>query len=134
MAIVTVEEFRELFPPPEFADIADGTIEQRIYEARLLHNVQKLATLYLIAHLIVLDSVSDTVVDPSGGGGGAVTTYVSEERLGPHTIKYGVSSQTTVQKTTERVRAEFYESTKYGRRFLALERRTARSAIGAVVF
>ena len=136
MAIVTVEELRELFPPPEFADIADGTIERRIYEARLLHDVQKLATLYLVAHLLVLDTLPDSV-DPSGGGssgGGSVTTYVAEERLGPHTIKYGVSSSSTVKQSTERVRAEFFEQTKYGKRFLALERRTARSAIGAAVF
>lgn len=102
---------------PIFA-LADAVIESALAEAVIFHDVNETATLYCAAHLLALDS--ENTGKPDGGSG-----VVESEKIGPLSRNY--------KNQDEEERDVFFVTTSYGRRFLAIERRTPRSAIGAIV-
>lgn len=111
--------FQELFGKTKFPD--EDAIRERLIEARQIHNVRTLATLYCAAHLLTLDAEND---EPHDGGSGVV----SEEGMGPRRVSY--VTQASAEGTA---RAAFFGTTSYGRRFLALEGGAARARFGAFV-
>ena len=117
--------FRAQFPTA-FPNATDADIDGALAEAELLHSIRELATLYCAAHLLALDTENfdalDNRIDKPDGGSGIVTA----ETIGPRRIEY-----LSVAGASER--DAFFASTTYGRRFLALERRSPRASIGAVV-
>ena len=129
---VTVADFRAQFP--QFAATADALIQNALEEALLLHSVRKLSTLYAAAHVL-----SFQLVPISGGGssGGstAVTGQVTSHTVGPLSTTYATHSGTTTNSNNTKSATDvaFFSSTIYGQHFLALEARTPRVAIGAIV-
>ena len=116
---VTVTSFRAQFPQStHFPDATEAQIESALEEACILHSLRELATLYLTAHLLAIDS--EHTGKPDGGSG-----IVSMERIGPRTINY-------LNQIEGAGRKAFFASTSYGRRFLELEARTPRYGIGAM--
>ena len=129
--IVTVSDFRAQFP--EFASTADAIIGRALVEAKLLHNVRKLATLYAAAHVLSFRLAS---ISGGGSGGGTVTTgQVSRKKVGPLEIEYTTHSGTTAFNNSSKSPEDiaYFSSTIYGQHFLSLEKRAPRTAIGAMV-
>ena len=116
---LTVEAFRARFPAPLFSTTADEQVALAICDAQLLHSINETAVLYLSAHLLALGS--ETTGEPDGGAG-----VVTKEKLGPKDITY-------LTDAGEDERRAFYATTSFGRRFLALEDRTPRVALGCIV-
>ena len=120
MAAPTVAEFRSQFPTTFLvATHSDALITSRIGEARQIHAVRKLATLYLTAHLLAVDG--EATGAPDGGAG-----VVSSEGIGPRKVTY----LTQADKAPNRA---FFATTSYGRRYLALVASSPRGAVGARV-
>ena len=105
MPTPTRAEFRAQFP-----DIAveDADLDRFIAEAVQIHAVRKLATLYLTAHLYELERLAAAGTETRG--------EVKSEAVGPIRVSY----ITHAEKEGE----SFFTTTRYGQRFLALERRT----------
>ena len=116
---ITVQAFRARFPAPLFSTDTDEQIALTISDAQLLHSVNETATLYLVAHLLALNS--ETTGEPDGGAG-----VVTKEKIGPKDITYLTDAGTDERRA-------FYATTSFGRRFLALEDRTPRVALGCLV-
>ena len=108
--------FRTQFP--EFASTLDGVINRTLEEALEIHSASARATLFLTAHLLVINADGTAPLD---GGSGVITS----ETIGSLKKEYKTQAESE--------RDVFYAQTSYGRRFLNLERRSARSAIGAIV-
>ena len=120
MAAPTVAEFRAQFPATFLAAThPDSLITSRIGEARLIHGVRKLATIYLVAHLLAVDG--EATGEPDGGAG-----VVSVEGIGPRKVEYMNQSDGMPNRA-------FFGTTSYGRRFMALVASSPRGAIGARV-
>ena len=120
MPAPTVAEFRAQFPA-SFLDptYPDATVEARIAEARQIHAVRKLATIYLTAHLLAVDAEATGALD--GGSG-----VVKSEGEGPRKVTYQNQSDGMPNRA-------FFATTSYGRRYLALVASSPRGAIGARV-
>lgn len=99
--------FRTRFP--EFAQTADSIVELALSDAKLLHARCPTATLFLAAHLLTLDQ-DETATGVDGGNGEA-----SNMSDGSESISFVTQAETGQEA--------FYTTTKYGRRFLALEKR-----------
>ena len=120
---VTLSGFRERFGA--FSGRDDGEVQLALDEALLLHDVRVLATYYCAAHLLALGAEEGSV--PDGGAG-----IIAGEQIGPKRIDYlNMAGSSNKQAGSER--DVFFATTPYGRRFLALERRTPRTSIGALV-
>ena len=109
----TLAGFRTRFP--EFAATADNLIDLAIEEALLIHALRELATLYCAAHILKLDS-DET---PQTG-------EINMARIGPGAMRYKTQADTG--------KDVFFTRSEYGRRFLTLEKRSPRHAIGTWVF
>lgn len=112
--------FQEWFPGEPFSGLEPAAIDRAIAEARQLHDWNEIATIYLAAHLLAVDT-EQGALQPDGGSG-----VVQSEQIGPRRINY-------LTQAGEDERRAFYATTPWGRRFLALEDRTARVGIGATV-
>ena len=120
MAAPTVNEFRAQFPTTfPVATHADTLILTRIGEARQIHGVRKLATIYLTAHLLAVDG--EATGEPDGGSG-----VVGSETIGPRKVAYQNQSDGMPNRA-------FFATTSYGRRFMALVASSPRGSIGARV-
>ena len=120
MAAPTVAEFRAQFPTAFLvATHPDALITSRIGEARQIHGVRKLATLYLTAHLLAVDG--EATGAPDGGAG-----VVKSEGIGPRKVAYLTQADGMPNRA-------FFATTSYGRRYLALVASSPRGAIGARV-
>ena len=113
---LTLAGFRARFPAPLFSTATDEQIALAISDAQLLHSINETAALYLTAHLLALDS---EITDKPDGGAGVVT----KEKIGPRQIDYLTDAGADERRA-------FYATTIFGRRFLALEARTPRVALG----
>ena len=71
----------------------------------------------------------------SSGGSTAVTGQVTSHTVGPLSTTYATHSGTTTNSNNTKSATDvaFFSSTIYGQHFLALEARTPRVAIGAIV-
>ena len=121
MATATVAGFKELFPVirnPLLSSATDDHIEAALDEAMLIHAVRVKATYFCAAHLIVQDSGITT--------GSAPSTEVKSRTAGPISAVYATQGRDQTSDV-------FFTSTPYGRRFLVLEKRSARANIGARV-
>ena len=116
MAEATLAGFRSRFD--EFSGTADGAVENALEEAKLIHDLLPLATLYLTAHLLTLNGQT---TDGTAAGG-----EVSSESAGPLKVSYKTQAESGQDA--------FFTSTSYGQRYLQLERRTPRMVIGATVY
>ena len=129
---VTVADFRTQFP--EFAATTDAAIELALEEGLLLHSIRKLATLYASAHVL---SYRLTAIAGGGGGGSTtVTGQVSRRRVGPLEEEFSTHTGSTQGNATSRRSSEdiaYFSGTIYGQHFLALEARSPRATIGAIV-
>lgn len=122
MAEATLAGFRQQFPSA-FASTADADVERTLAEARQIHDVRERATYYLTAHLLTLDARTDT-------DGAFTAGEVKSEKAGDLTISYATVADSAFDRED---RTWFYRQTIYGQRFLQLEHRTPRTAIGAFV-
>ena len=118
----SIAEFRAYFPNA-FPAVDDATLQRTINESLLIHSASEEANLYLIAHLLAMQTEwADT---PDGGAG-----VVVKESIGPRSIDYatlaGSGSSTDMYKS-------FFAGSAYGRMFLILEQRTPRTGIAAMV-
>ena len=109
--------FREQFPEFTADAAADAAVNRALAEAKLIHDRNSLATLFLTAHFVSLDNGTKGV----GAGAGEAKA----EKAGPLSVSYKTQA--------DRGRDAAFTSTSYGRRFLTLEKRTPRWAIGAGV-
>ena len=114
---VTLSDFRTQFPEFPQATSPDENVNRVLAEAREIHCVSDLATLFCAAHLLALDQ------GPRGIGAGS----------GEATMKQAGPLRASYRTQAETGRQTFFTSSSYGRRYLVLEQRSARSAIGAVV-
>ena len=132
---VTVADFRTQFP--EFAATSDGMIEMALEEGLLLHSVRKLATLYASAHVLAFRLPTQGTTPINGGGGSTVVSgQVTRRRVGPLEEEFSTHTGTASAAGGTRKSAEdlaYFSSTVYGQHFLALEGRSARATIGALV-
>ena len=118
MAAPTVAEFRAQFPDTfPAATHPDALIETRIGEARQIHAVRKLATIYLTAHLLAVDG--EATGSPDGGSG-----VVAGEKIGPRQVSYLTQSDGMPNRA-------FFGTTSYGRRYMALVASSPRGSVGA---
>ncbi len=108
-------EFREQFP--EFSASSDAQVERVLAEATEIHNQSKRATLFLAAHLLKLDQQTSDGVESS--------PEKESASAGALSVSYKTQAETG--------REAFFTSTSYGKRFLTLEKRNARSGIGVLV-
>ena len=116
---ITVADFRARFPAPLFSTATDEQIALTISDALLLHSSNETATTFLVAHLLATDAEQSE--KPDGGAG-----VVTKEKIGPKDITY-------LTDAGDSERRAFYATTTFGRRFLALEDRTPRVALGCIV-
>ena len=125
--------FRARFP--EFSTTADAVIEFKLEEAKLIHSVRQLATLFCAAHLVTIDAVTASPISGGGGSSGNYVREVSSEQVGPLRREYvtqsGSSSGSTALASDRQ--DPFFTGTKYGRQFLILEQRGSRSGMGVRV-
>ena len=112
---VDIASFKARFA--EFSQDPDNSIQLVLDEAVQIHNIRELATLFCAAHLLVQNKGVDSGVIPS--------TEVTQRKVGPLGTSYITQA--------ERGREAFFTTTSYGRRFLTLEKRSARASIGAIV-
>ena len=102
---------------PEFDSSAnDEQVSLALQEARLIHSRRALATLYCAAHILKLSQNPSDTNTPG---------EISSATVGPMTTTYKTQAEKNWQS--------FFTRTEYGRHFLILEQRTARSGIGAMV-
>lgn len=113
---VSLADFRSRFP--EFESTADAAVEARLAEAAEIHSVRASATLYCCAHLLSL--ASDTTTQPDAGAGEVASEGIGQERI-------------TYRTQAEDGWEAFFSTTRYGRTFLLLERRTPSIAMAARV-
>lgn len=111
----TVESFRERFP--QFNGTAEDQVAFALAEAKAIHNIKSLATLFLTAHILTLDA--------QGGGGQNQSGEATMKRAGPVSASYITQA--------ERGGEAFFTSTGYGKRYLNLAKHTPRAGIGAVI-
>ncbi len=114
MATPTKAEFRAQFPD---ITLEDAVLDRLIAEAVQIHSVRKLATLYVVAHLWQLEELETT--------GEGVRGERKSEAAGPLKASYVTQAENGAEA--------FFTTTKYGRRFLALERRSAPLVVTARV-
>ena len=115
----TAAEFRTRFP--ELSSTTDAVVERLLEEAEIIHITQPLATLYLAAHLAA--KYGDAQSGQSTGGVGEITgEYAASLRVQYSSIA-----------TDKEARNRYFASTDYGARFLVLEARTPKFALGMVV-
>ena len=119
MAEATLAGFRSRFPA--FQSTADADVMNALDEAMSIHNVRALATLFLVAHLLTLNAHVTA--------GTAASGEVESEGAGPLRVTYVTQAESGGRGAGSR--EAFYTRTEYGRRFLNLEKRAPRSAIGA---
>ena len=128
----TVSDFRHQFA--EFASTSDAAIQLALNEACLIHSVRELATLYCCAHLLSVPGIGG---GSSGGGMGQVVVHgqVSSKKVGPLAVTYSTQdrSGSTTSTAGGQLHYDFFSRTEYGRHFLVLESRNARTGIGAMV-
>ena len=105
---VTLSDFRTQFPEFPQATSPDENVNRVLAEAREIHCVSDLATLFCAAHLLALDE------GPKGIGAGSGEATMKQ--AGPLRVRY-----LTQAKTGRQV---FFSSSTYGRRFLTLELRS----------
>ena len=105
--------FRTQFPELADSIYPDAAVELALAEALQIHSANELATLYLTAHLL-----ASPASKPTRG-------EITESKVGPATSKYRTQADEGWQT--------FFTTTSYGKRFLLLEQRTPRTAIGALV-
>ena len=105
---------------PEFDSAVDSRVQAALDEANLIHSIRELATLYCAAHLLTLDNQL-----ASDGAFAGSPSEVKSRQVGPLRSDYVTQAKAGWQA--------FFSSTAYGRRFLTLERRCARTGIGAMV-
>ena len=121
MATADLAGFRARFP--EFESELDGAVDNVLEEALYIHARLPLATLFCAAHLMQLQK------DQTGGVLRA--GEVAEERAGPLGATYTTQAESAIPGGGSR--EAFFTKTTYGQRFLNLEKRTPRTAIGAMV-
>ena len=109
--------FRDQFR--EFTTTSDSELDRALDEARHIHNIRQVVTLYVAAHILTIRA---TVLAGTTGATGAVKS----DRVGPLQTNY-----IALAKDGD-IRAELAR-TAYGARALLLEGRTARARIGALV-
>lgn len=130
---VSLADFRAQFP--ELATRSDAAVQRAIEEAYLLHRIRKLATMYAAAHVLTVNDVDEA--GESGSSAGSVTVHgeISMKKVGPLSLEYTTTSgtQTGNTNTKSAVDVTFFSRTEYGRHFLALEARSARAGMGAMV-
>lgn len=107
-------DFRARFP--ELSESSDSVVEQAIADARMIHNINKTATLFCAAHLVW--EANET------SSGRSITSEIQRESVGPTSADY-------VSMTTPGERQARFGVSSYGRQFLTLESRTAGFAISA---
>ena len=108
--------FRAQFP--EFATTADAAVQLALDEAILIHDLRTLGTLLCAAHLVALSAEAVAGSTPAG--------EITKDEGGPLKVTYaGIKDQ--------RDHAQFFGRTHYGRRFMIIEKRSPRFAIGAKV-
>ena len=131
--VVTLADFRTQFP--EFASTVDGQVQLALDEALLLHSVRKLATLYAAAHVLAFRLPAQAGGGSSGGGTIVVTGQVASRSVGPLSESFTTHSGTTTNSSNTKSATDvaYFSSTVYGQHFLALEARTPRVGIGAMV-
>ena len=115
---ITPTQFKKKFP--ELAgSLTDTEITGYITMACELSNSNKTSTLYLIAHLYVLEkNEGGSLMD---GGSGEITSETMNRKM----YKY--------QSMAESERDVFYTRTMYGRVFLAFEKRSPSRTLGMFV-
>ena len=121
MAEATLAGFRSRFPT--FSTTADPDVMNALDEAMIIHNVRALATLYLVAHFLTIDAQVKA--------GTASRGELSSAGAGPLRAEYVTQAESKGRGAGSRDAA--FTRTEFGRRFLSLEKRTPRSAIGARV-
>ena len=97
----TITEFRTQFP--ELSTITDAAITTNLTLAAHIHDISKLATLYLAAHLATIPTDGETPGE-----------IVSED-IGPKSAEY--STQASEGDDA------FFTRTEYGKRYLVLAKR-----------
>lgn len=102
--------FREQFP--EFVAKTDDEVLLLLYNAILIHAICEMATVYLAAHLCVLNTDSGV-----GGSGGSVDGGGVREKLSD-TAKSISASFAKIAKDGSN--DAFYTSTPYGRMYITL--------------
>ncbi len=111
---MTAEEllpvFREQFP--EFDSKTDETVLLYLNNAMLIHAICEMATVYLAAHLIVIDTYSGI-----GGSGGSVDGGGSRETVSETAKSVSASFAQIAKDGTD---DSFYTSTPYGRMYIVL--------------
>ena len=115
MPDLTATEIKAMFP--ELAKKSDSEVNMAIGEAYELSDVSRRATAFLAAHLCAVTTEGNAL---DGGLG-----EVSGEQLGPQRISYKTQAETGKEA--------FFTSTKYGRRFLALEKRAPRKVLKSLI-
>ena len=113
--VATLADFREQFP--EFQSTSDDVINRALNEALHIHSRRTIATLFCTAHILSLEEIR------AGGG------EISPEKTGASAGSLSVNYKTQADEGWE----AFFTSTSYGKHFLILEKRNARTAIGAFV-
>lgn len=116
---VTVSDFRSQFPEFPEDSYSNAMIQRALAEARLIHNIRDLVTLYITAHIL---TVGAEIAAGTTGARGAV----KKGKAGPMDVEY-----VSLAKDGD-IKAELAR-TQYGARALLLESRTARTRIGAMV-
>lgn len=116
-------DFRRLFS--EFLTVDDAVVEEYIDLAKEIHNIRKSATLYCAAHLLSISQ--DDTSQPDFGA-----VEVIQETIGPKSVTY--RSQLQAQSQTETTREAFFNTSRYGRIFLVLEKRTPSFAMPVRVY
>jgi hypothetical protein len=105
--VITIERFREIYP--EFDSVPDAEVEYALELAKEIHGCSANAIYALTAHFLALASVE-------GGDGSSPSTGVLKDvkksKVGRVTTEY-VSMAGNMEDS-------FYETTMYGRRYLAL--------------
>ena len=119
MAEATLAGFRAQFPefgPVDGGDplIPDARVSAALEEAALIHSHRPLGTLLVAAHLVEIGR---------GTAGSALPGEVTSVGSGP--------LRTSMKTQAETGSEAFFTRTEYGRRFLVLEKRTARFAVAA---
>ena len=114
---LSVVEFREWYP--EFGGRGDAEIEGALAEARALSGHTATLTSLCAAHLLALGPV-DLATQPDGG-----LRELTSERIGPYQASY--------RTVAADGREAFFATTVYGRRFLAVEKRTPRVRFASVM-
>lgn len=109
-------DFQAAFP--EFAGVDSAVISFWIATATEISAIRETATMFLTAHLVVMDQTErDGGIAPLDDRGG----LIAEETMGPRKLAYMVQAETAPET--------FYARSYYGRMFMALERRATAMSI-----